>query len=56
MPFFLFAGKYGVSGAQPAEVLVDVIQQVVDLERESERELVSVATGAACAVDDLECK
>jgi predicted DsbA family dithiol-disulfide isomerase len=56
VPFFLFAGKYGVSGAQPAEVLVNVIEQVVELEREAERELVGVATGAACAIDDPSCK
>jgi predicted DsbA family dithiol-disulfide isomerase len=56
VPFFLFAGKYGVSGAQPAEVLVDVIQQVVDLEQAAERELVGVATGATCEVDDPTCK
>ena len=56
VPFFLFAGKYGVSGAQPAEVLADVIQQVVDLERQAERELVGVATGDACDIDDPTCK
>jgi predicted DsbA family dithiol-disulfide isomerase len=59
VPFFLFEGKYGVSGAQPAEVMVDVIRQVVELEgknqtKEEAREeaaLAAVASGAACAVD-----
>jgi len=60
VPFFLFAGKYGVSGAQPAEVMANVIQQVVDLEREAQAEndaeLAGVATGAACDVDDPTCR
>lgn len=57
VPFFLLAGKYGVSGAQPAEVLVDVIERVVELERPKTPELLAVgavATGAACSVDDPE--
>lgn len=54
VPFFLFEGKYGVSGAQPAEVLLDVIQQVVELESKSEPALATAAvgtTGEACSVD-----
>ena len=54
VPFFLLAGKYGVSGAQPAEVLVDVIERVVELESPKKPELLAVgatATGAACSVD-----
>lgn len=35
VPFFLIQGKYGLSGAQPVEVFVDVIQQVIDKEKES---------------------
>lgn len=31
VPFFLFDEKYGVSGAQPVETLVDVLGQVKDL-------------------------
>ncbi|MCC7372822.1 MAG: DsbA family oxidoreductase [Chloroflexi bacterium] len=57
VPFFLLAGKYGVSGAQPAEVLVDVIERVVELERPKTPELLAVgavATGATCSVDDPE--
>jgi len=56
VPFFLFAGKYGVSGAQPAEVMANVIQQVVDLEAESEAELAAVAPGATCDPDDPTCR
>ena len=54
VPFFLLADKYGVSGAQPAEVLANVIERVVELEAEAKRELISVgvsAEGAACSVD-----
>lgn len=58
VPFFVLAGKYGVSGAQPAEVLANVIERVVELEAQAARELVSVgvgeAPGATCSVDDPE--
>jgi predicted DsbA family dithiol-disulfide isomerase len=57
VPFFLLAGKYGVSGAQPAEVLVDVIERVVELESPKKPELLAVgasAMGATCSVDDPE--
>jgi predicted DsbA family dithiol-disulfide isomerase len=57
VPFYLLAGKYGVSGAQPPEVLVDVIQRVVELESPKKPELLAVgatATGATCSVDDPE--
>jgi predicted DsbA family dithiol-disulfide isomerase len=58
VPFFLLADKYGVSGAQPPEVLVNVIEQVVKLEEEAKRpQLVTVgapAEGAACSLDDPE--
>lgn len=57
VPFFLLAGKYGVSGAQPASVLVDVIERVVELESPKKPELIAVgatATGATCSVDDPE--
>ncbi|WP_127793315.1 DsbA family protein [Agromyces sp. LHK192] len=30
VPFFVFEGKYGVSGAQPAEVFANVLTQVAD--------------------------
>ena len=57
VPFFLLADKYGVSGAQPAEVLVNVIERVVEMEAEEKRTLIPVgvaAEGAACSVDDPE--
>ncbi len=56
VPFFLLAGKYGVSGAQPPDVLANVIEQVVKLEEEAKKpQLVAVGAaseGAACSVDD----
>ena len=60
MPFFLLAGKYGVSGAQPPDVLANVIERVVELEAEAKKpRLVAVgvgaaAEGAACSVDNPE--
>ena len=57
VPFFLLADKYGVSGAQPADVLANVIERVVELEAQAEPEFAGVAAGvdgAACSVDDPE--
>lgn len=58
VPFFLLADKYGVSGAQPPEVLANVIERVVELEEEAKKpQLVTVgapAEGAACSLDDPE--
>lgn len=57
VPFFLLAGKYGVSGAQPADVMVNVIERVVELEAEAKRTLIPIgvtAEGAACTVDNPE--
>jgi len=57
VPFFLMADKYGVSGAQPAEVLANVIERVVELEAEEKRKLIPLgvgADGAACSVDNPE--
>lgn len=60
VPFFLLAGKYGVSGAQPPEVLANVIERVAELEAEAKRQIVPMAggssseTGAACSVDNPE--
>ncbi len=55
VPFFVLAGKYGVSGAQPADVLVNVIERVVELEQQAARELITVGAsgdaGSACSVD-----
>jgi len=58
VPFYLLADKYGVSGAQPPDVLANVIERVVALEEEAKKpQLVAMgvgAEGAACSVDDPE--
>ncbi|MFN8634885.1 MAG: DsbA family oxidoreductase [Chloroflexota bacterium] len=58
VPFFLLAEKYGVSGAQPADVLANVIERVVALEEEAKKpQLIGVGApseGAACSVDNPE--
>jgi len=58
VPFFLLAEKYGVSGAQPPDVLANVIERVVELEEEAKRpQLIAVGApsdGTACSVDDPE--
>jgi len=60
VPFYLLADKYGVSGAQPPEVLANVIERVVEMEEEAKKpQLVAVgvgagAEGAACSVDNPE--
>ena len=58
VPFFLLAEKHGVSGAQPPDVLANVIERVVELEDEAKQpQLIAVgaqAEGAACSVDDPE--
>ena len=46
VPFFVIDGKYGVSGAQPADVLLQVLEQS---HREASEALASDA--AACGVD-----
>jgi predicted DsbA family dithiol-disulfide isomerase len=43
VPFFVFEGRYGVSGAQPAEVFEQVLEQVW---RETQDPLVTVVAGA----------
>lgn len=58
VPFFLLAEKYGVSGAQPADVLANVIERVVAMEEEAKKpQLISVGAptdGAACSVENPE--
>jgi predicted DsbA family dithiol-disulfide isomerase len=50
VPFFLLADKYGVSGAQPSDVLANVIERVVELEEEARKpQLISVGAGAQTA-------
>jgi predicted DsbA family dithiol-disulfide isomerase len=55
VPFFLFEGRYGVMGAQPAEALVDIIEQVVELEGKRQANSAAVTVGAmgeACTLDE----
>ena len=51
VPFFVVDGKYGVSGAQPAELLLQVLETA---QRERVPQLVTV-TGDAPACDDESC-
>ncbi len=50
VPFFLLDGKYGVSGAQPTDVLLDVLEQVW----EKEAHTATLQAGAGC--DDGSCE
>ena len=46
VPFFVLADRYGVAGAQPAEVLHQALRQAWEEEPRGE-----VAEGAACGPD-----
>lgn len=46
VPFFIINNKYGVSGAQPSDTLVQVLTEVATEE---------LAEGEACEVDDPKC-
>ena len=46
VPFFVFAKRFGVSGAQPADALVQVLEQASRKENEPVLE-----EGAACGPD-----
>ena len=48
VPFFVLDGRYGVSGAQPAEVLVQVLERVSSAGASS----VDLEDGAACGPED----
>jgi predicted DsbA family dithiol-disulfide isomerase len=50
VPFFVFGGKYGVSGAQPADVLLQVLTKVYD-ELPEQPAVEVVADGAVCGPD-----
>jgi predicted DsbA family dithiol-disulfide isomerase len=50
VPFFVFAGKYGVSGAQPAEALLQVLTKVW-AELPEQPAVAVVADGAVCGPD-----
>jgi predicted DsbA family dithiol-disulfide isomerase len=48
VPFFVIGGRYGVSGAQPAEVLLGAITRAWD---ELPEPVITIADGAACGPD-----
>ncbi|OUJ75743.1 DsbA family oxidoreductase [Hymenobacter crusticola] len=48
VPFFVFNNKYAVSGAQPSELFLEVLQKV---QSEEQPVVVAGAEGAACDVD-----
>lgn len=48
VPFFVLAGRYAVSGAQPADALLGALQTAWDDAREPDED---VADGAACGPD-----
>ncbi|WP_437533899.1 DsbA family oxidoreductase [Sorangium sp. So ce726] len=49
VPFFAFGGRYGVSGAQPAEALLGVLQKAWDEAADAPEQ--ALAEGAACGPD-----
>ncbi|HLM72841.1 MAG TPA: DsbA family oxidoreductase, partial [Polyangiaceae bacterium] len=49
VPFFIFGGRYAVSGAQPAELFGRVLQQTWD--EMAEEPDTAFAEGAACGPD-----
>lgn len=52
VPFFVFDRKYAVSGAQPAEALLEVLEKVWSDDEEAERETdAALSDGAACGPD-----
>jgi len=52
VPFFVVDGKYGVAGAQPADLLVQVLE---DAWREAQTTLVEVSGGEAASCDGDAC-
>ncbi|RMB60989.1 DsbA family oxidoreductase [Dokdonia sinensis] len=50
VPFFILNNKYGISGAQPPEVLLDALNQL-----SKEMEMEDSPTGEACGIDDENC-
>lgn len=50
VPFFVFNDKYAVSGAQPSDVFLDVLEQSWD-EFEKEKFPIVVNDGASCDID-----
>jgi predicted DsbA family dithiol-disulfide isomerase len=54
VPFFVFNNKYAVSGAQPAEVLVNAIRQIAH-EMSLQPKLIASANGDTCDVATGAC-
>jgi predicted DsbA family dithiol-disulfide isomerase len=50
VPFFIFNDKYGISGAQPPEVLVKTLKNI-QMEMQNE----AISAGESCDVDGGEC-
>jgi predicted DsbA family dithiol-disulfide isomerase len=48
VPFFVFEGKYAVSGAQPIEVFGQVLEQVREATQPTPVTVVAGATGDVC--------
>ncbi|MCP9769175.1 DsbA family oxidoreductase [Lacihabitans sp. LS3-19] len=51
VPFFIFNDKYGISGAQPPQTLVDTLRQI---QQEMAAET-TIAAGESCDVEGGEC-
>ena len=54
VPFFVFEDKYAVSGAQPSELFVEVLEKVWDESKPAKSVPVLVADGSACGPDGCE--
>lgn len=52
VPFFVVDGRYGVSGAQPADVLLSALEQAWATSELGDDEPSRDAPGGACSVDD----
>jgi len=55
VPFFVFADKYAVSGAQPSELFQEVLEKVWEEQRPLPTQLAGAEEGAACGVDGTDC-
>ncbi|RYU80266.1 DsbA family oxidoreductase [Hymenobacter persicinus] len=54
VPYFVFADKYAVSGAQPSELFQEVLEKVWEEARPTPVQLAG-ADGAACGLDGSNC-
>ncbi|WP_019946361.1 DsbA family oxidoreductase [Hymenobacter aerophilus] len=54
VPYFVFADKYAVSGAQPAELFAEVLEKAWG-ETQPRHEAIAGADGAACRLDGSNC-